>query len=143
MLGSRSIYHDGWKATTDHISTGVLDEEELAVGSRDFDEDRWELFDLAADFSEAHRPRRRRARAARPAASTLWAAEAERNQVLPISDGLLDRFAGFIPPAWPAGLVPDVPAGRRPDRTTSRSPCYGAASTSRPTSTRSGPRPTA
>jgi hypothetical protein len=33
----------------------------------------------------------------------LWAAEAERNQVLPISDGMLDRFAGFIPPAWPAG----------------------------------------
>jgi len=53
MLGSRSVYHDGWKATTDHISTGVLDEEELAVGSRNFDEDRWELFDLEADFSEA------------------------------------------------------------------------------------------
>ena len=46
MLGSRSIYHEGWKATTNHISTGVLDEEELAVGSRDFADDRWELFDL-------------------------------------------------------------------------------------------------
>ena len=53
MMGSRSIYHEGWKATTDHISTGVLDEEELAIGSRDFDEDRWELFDLTVDFSEA------------------------------------------------------------------------------------------
>ena len=53
MLGSRSIYHEGWKATTNHISTGVLDEEELAVGSRSFDEDRWELFDLSTDFSEA------------------------------------------------------------------------------------------
>ena len=53
MMGSRSIYHEGWKATTDHISTGVLDEEELAIGSRDFAEDRWELFDLSADFSEA------------------------------------------------------------------------------------------
>ena len=41
MMGSRSIYHQGWKATTNHISTGVLDEEELAVGSRNFDEDRW------------------------------------------------------------------------------------------------------
>ena len=30
MLGSRSIVHQGWKATTDYISTGVLDEEELA-----------------------------------------------------------------------------------------------------------------
>ena len=53
MMGSRSIYHDGWKATTNHISTGILDEEELAVGSRDFDEDRWELFDLTVDFSES------------------------------------------------------------------------------------------
>jgi arylsulfatase len=104
MMGSRSIYHQGWKATTNHISTGVLDEEELAVGSRDFDEDRWELFDLSTDFSEAtdradDEPQRlQRLRA-------LWDAEAERNNVLPISDGLVDRFAGFIPPAWPAGTA--------------------------------------
>ncbi len=102
MMGSRSIYHEGWKATTDHISTGVLDEEELAVGSRDFAEDRWELFDLSADFSEAtdragDEPERLRTLA------DLWDAEAVRNNVLPISDGLVDRFAGFIPPAWPAG----------------------------------------
>ena len=104
MMGSRSIYHQGWKATTNHISTGVLDEEELAVGSRNFDEDRWELFDLSTDFSEAtdradDEPERlQRLRA-------LWDAEAERNNVLPISDGLVDRFAGFIPPAWPAGTT--------------------------------------
>ncbi len=29
--------------------------------------------------------------------------EARRNNVLPISDGLADRFGGFIPPTWPAG----------------------------------------
>ena len=102
MMGSRSIYHEGWKATTDHISTGILDEEELAVGSRKFDEDRWELFDLTEDFSEGtdradDEPERVRAM------SDLWDAEAERNNVLPISDGLVDRFGGFIPPAWPAG----------------------------------------
>jgi arylsulfatase len=102
MLGSRSIYHDGWKATTNHISTGVLDEEELAVGSRSFDEDRWELFDLGTDFSEANdraadEPERVRH------LSDLWAAEAGRNDVLPISDGLVDRFGGFIPPVWPPG----------------------------------------
>jgi arylsulfatase A-like enzyme len=102
MLGSRSIFHDGWKATTNHISSGVLDEEEMAVGSRNFEEDRWELFDLTHDFSEAldrsaDEPVRLQAM------TELWAAEAERNQVLPISDGMLDRFAGFIPPTWPAG----------------------------------------
>ena len=102
MMGSRSIYHEGWKATTNHISTGVLDEEELAIGSRNFDEDRWELYDLSEDFSEAidradDEPERVRH------LSELWAAEAGRNRVLPISDGLVDRLGGFIPPTWPAG----------------------------------------
>jgi hypothetical protein len=102
MMGSRSIYHEGWKATTNHISTGVLDEEELAVGSRTFDEDRWELFDLSVDFSEStdragDEPERVRR------LSELWLAEAERNNVLPISDALADRFGGFIPPTWPPG----------------------------------------
>jgi len=104
MLGSRSIYHEGWKATTNHISTGVLDEEQLAIGSRRFDEDNWELFDLATDFSEAidragDEPERLRL------LTELWASEAGRNDVLPISDGLVDRFGGFIPPVWPAGSV--------------------------------------
>ena len=52
MLGSRSIYLDGWKATTDHVSKGVSDERFLE-GSRDLEEDRWSLYDLTADFSEA------------------------------------------------------------------------------------------
>jgi arylsulfatase A-like enzyme len=102
MIGSRSIYHEGWKATTNHISTGVLDEEELAVGSRSFDEDRWELFDLSRDFSEA-----RDLASSEPERldrlTSLWDAEAARNNVLPVSDGLVDRFACFIPPTWPAG----------------------------------------
>jgi arylsulfatase A-like enzyme len=111
MLGSRSIFDNGWKATTNHISTGVLDEEELAVGSRNFEEDRWELFNLTDDFSEAidragEEPERLRE------LCDLWDAEAARNQVLPVSDGMLDRFTGFIPPAWPAGssrtFLPDA-----------------------------------
>jgi arylsulfatase len=102
MLGSRSIYHQGWKATTNHISAGVLDEEESVEGSRDFDDDRWELFDLTLDFSEAtdradDEPDRLRTM------TELWSAEAGRNHVLPVSDRLADRLAGFIPPTWPAG----------------------------------------
>ena len=102
MMGSRSIYHQGWKATTDHISWGVVDEEDLATGSRDFAEDRWELFDLSVDFSEAvDRGGDEPARLA--SLVELWNTEADRNQVLPISDQLADRFAGFVAPAWPAG----------------------------------------
>lgn len=54
MLGSRSIIADGWKATTNHVSAGVLDEELLMSGSRDFAADRWAQFRLDDDFSEAH-----------------------------------------------------------------------------------------
>jgi arylsulfatase A-like enzyme len=102
MMGSRSIYHQGWKATTNHISTGILDEEELAVGSRDFAEDRWELYDLSVDFSEAFDRADEEPERAQQLRD-LWDAEADRNHVLPISDGLVDRFGGFIPPVWPAG----------------------------------------
>ena len=62
------------------------------------------------DFSEVDRPVRGRAGAGRAHVADLWTAEAERNHVLPISDGLVDRFSGFIPPAWPAGRHADVPA---------------------------------
>jgi hypothetical protein len=80
----------------------VLDEEELATGSRNFAEDRWELFDLTTDFSEAvDRAEEEPDRVAQ--LRDLWDSEAVRNNVLPISDGLVDRFAGFIPPPWPAG----------------------------------------
>jgi arylsulfatase len=44
----------------------------------------------------------------------LWTREAVRNDVLPISDGLIDRFSGFIPPAWPAGSVRTYRTGGGP-----------------------------
>ena len=116
MMGSRSIYHEGWKATTNHISTGVLDEEELAVGSRNFDEDRWELFDLSEDFSEAtdraddepERVRRAERAVGRPRrdATTSFRSPTDWSTA----------SGGFIPPTWPAGLVADVPSRRRAGR---------------------------
>ena len=128
MMGSRSIYHEGWKATTNHISTGVLDEEELAVGSRNFDEDRWELFDLSADFSEAtdradDEPERlQRLR-------DLWDAEARAQQ----RAAHLRRPGRPLRGLHPAGLagraVADVPSRAAVRSPTSRSRCCGAAST--------------
>src|SRR6185295_18031931 len=53
MLGSRAIYHDGWKATTDHIGKQLTVEQEALEGSLDFAEDHWALFDLTTDFSES------------------------------------------------------------------------------------------
>ncbi|HMD44985.1 MAG TPA: arylsulfatase [Acidimicrobiales bacterium] len=113
MLGSRSIVHRGWKATTDHISTGVVDEEELAVGSRDLAADRWELFDMASDFSEARdlsarHPERVAELAAR------WSVEAGANQVLPVDDTLVNRISALIPPAYPPGQQATLRPGGSP-----------------------------
>jgi arylsulfatase len=102
MLGSRSMFHRGWKATTDHISTGVLDEEELAVGSRDFATDHWELFDLRIDFSESTDVSKEHPDVVGQL-SELWLAEAERNQVLPVDDSFVHRIRAIIPATWPAG----------------------------------------
>ena len=102
MLGSRSIFHGRWKATTNHISAGVLDEEQLATGSRSFADDRWELFDLDNDFSESAD-----VASAHPQVVTeleqLWLDEAQRNNVLPIGDSLTGRIGAFIGPAYPTG----------------------------------------
>ena len=54
MLGSRSIWHDGWTAVTTHPTIS---------GWGNFGKDTWELYHTDVDRSEAARPRRRGARA--------------------------------------------------------------------------------
>ncbi|MET0458408.1 MAG: arylsulfatase [Ilumatobacteraceae bacterium] len=83
MLGCRAIYHDGWKAVTFHPMVGFAYE-----GSDPFlpfDDDRWELYHVAEDFSEtvdlaAQEPERLRQMV------ELWWSEAERNQALPLNN---------------------------------------------------------
>ncbi len=100
MLGSRSIVDGRWKAVTDHVSTGVVDEERLMVGSRDFATDRWSLFDLDTDFSESTDVAGEHPEVVKEL-EQLWWAEAGRNQVLPLDDGLVGRLSAFVFPAWP------------------------------------------
>ncbi len=111
MLGSRSIVSGPWKATTDHVSSGVPDEEQMLEGSRSFDDDHWALFNLADDFSEA-----RDVSAGHPEVVAeliaRWEEEAERNNVLPMCDSLvdrLDRITGFRFPAQPRSVF--LPTG--------------------------------
>ena len=101
MHGSRGIYHDGWKATTDYVSP-LFGERRHLSGSHDFDDDRWALFNLADDFAEARdladaEPRRLMA------LRQLWWAEAGRNQVLPLWEGPKSQArlhpAEYPPPA--------------------------------------------
>jgi len=102
LLGSRSIIADGWKATTDHVSRDVVDEERLLEGSRDFATDRWSLFRLDDDFSEANDVAAEHPDVVR-ALDAQWIEEAERNHVFPLIDSLLSRLTGFIPPPYPPG----------------------------------------
>ena len=70
MLGHRGVYKDGWKAVTHHEA------------GKPFDDDRWELYNLADDFSEhddlaEQEPERLKALV------DLWWGEAEKHGVLP------------------------------------------------------------
>ena len=85
MHGSRGIYHDGWKATTNYVSP-LFGERQYLTGSQDFDDDRWSLFNLADDFAEA-RDLADTEPARLMALRELWWAEAGRNQVLPLWEG--------------------------------------------------------
>ncbi len=110
MVGSRSIISDGWKATTDHVSRGIVDEERLLVGSRDFDTDTWSLFRLEDDYAES-----RDLAAEHPEVlgrlQALWQEEAERNKVFPMADSLMARLDHIRGPLYPVGqravLVPE------------------------------------
>lgn len=101
VVGSRSIIADGWKATTDHVSQGVMDEEALLEGSRDFAADLWSLF-RADDFAEAHD-----LSASHPDVvsrlAARWEAEAARYNVLPLTDSLVERAADMVWPEFPPG----------------------------------------
>ena len=93
MLGHRGIWRDGWKAVTHHR------------GGTPFDDDRWELYHLAEDFSECRdcageEPERTKEMI------DLWWREAERHGVLPLDD----RGAAQL---FRAARRPGLPTSRR------------------------------
>ena len=53
MLGSRAVWHKGWKAVSVHPTIS---------GWGHFDEDRWELYNTEEDRTEMQRPGRARTR---------------------------------------------------------------------------------
>ncbi len=51
QFACRAIYHDGWKAVTHHPFMRYLPTDDI---DKPFSEDRWELYHVAVDPSEAH-----------------------------------------------------------------------------------------
>jgi arylsulfatase len=98
MLGSRAIYHRGWKAVAFHPVGPLYDDQDPNAS---FDDDVWELYHVAEDLSEC-----RDLAAERPELLAelveLWWQEAHRNQVLPLDNRAL----------W--ALVNPKPDHRRP-----------------------------
>jgi len=83
MFGSRALYHDGWKAVVFHPSP-FLAYDGTDV-SKPFDDDAWELYHVAQDFSEvtdlaAKEP------AKLEQMKQLWWDEAVKYQVLPLNN---------------------------------------------------------
>lgn len=111
MHGSRGIYSDGWKATTDYVSP-MFDERSRITGSSDFDTDHWALFDLDSDFAEAEDLSARHPERV-AALEREWWVEAGRNQVLPLYEGPRSLVA-LHPGEYPAPPSATYEAGGGP-----------------------------
>jgi arylsulfatase len=83
MLGSRALYHDGWKAVVFHTTPFIT--YDGSDNTKPFDDDVWELYHVAEDFSEVEDLAE-----SHPAKlaelQQLWWREAERFQVLPLNN---------------------------------------------------------
>ncbi len=98
MFGNRAIYSNGWVACVRH---GRLPWE--IGGAYDFDKDKWELYRIDSDFSEANDLAAREPQRLRELQDLFWV-EAAKYQVLPLDD----RFAARADP----NLRPSLIAGR-------------------------------
>ena len=116
MLGSRGIWHDGWKAITTHPTLS---------GWSNFNDDEWELYHTDVDRSEVHNLAAEQPDKVRELVN-LWYAEAGANQAFPLDDrGALEIILTprpvLSPAAQPLPLLPRhgrgsrVAGGQRPE----------------------------
>jgi arylsulfatase len=89
MFGNRGIYHDGWIAAARHSIPWLM------VPNPPLTEDKWELYHVAADFSEAN-DLAAKSPAKLKELQDLFTKEAIRNHVLPIDDRRSERFNATI-----------------------------------------------
>ena len=83
MLGSRGIWHEGWKAVTTHPTL---------CGWGEFNDDEWELYHTDVDRAELHDLAAEMPEKVRELVN-LWFAEAGRNGAFPLDDRVLLEIA--------------------------------------------------
>ena len=77
MVGTRGIWHKGWKASTVHAPA--------PSDQGHFDQDRWQLFNVEEDRAEANDLADKHPEKVKELAA-LWLEEAKKNKVLPLVD---------------------------------------------------------
>ncbi len=110
MLGTRGIWHQGWKAVAEHGP--------MPVNIGHFDQDRWQLFHTDEDRSEAHDLADQHPEKVQELVE-LWFSEAGKYNVLPLCDlGLLEYIKyEFQVPVPPSGRYTYYPGTREvPER---------------------------
>lgn len=90
MFGNRAIYHDGWVAATRHSIPWLM-----VPHLPQFDQDRWELYNVSDDFSQANDLASQNPQKLKEL-QELFTKEAIRNHVYPMDDRRSERFNATI-----------------------------------------------
>jgi arylsulfatase A-like enzyme len=99
MFGNRALYKDGWIATARH---GRLPWVTAGGTTGDFDHDKWELYNLADDFSEANDLSAKYPQKLKELQNDFWV-EAKKYDVLPLDDRFSERGDPSLRPSLIAG----------------------------------------
>ncbi|CAM3269845.1 arylsulfatase [Corallococcus sp. ZKHCc1 1396] len=94
MFANRALYHDGWMASCRHGRLPWVN-----MGSADFNDDRWELYDLREDFSQAKDLAAKHPEKLREL-QDLFMVEAAKYNVLPLDDRFVERADVSLRPSW-------------------------------------------
>jgi arylsulfatase A-like enzyme len=86
MAGNRGIYHKGWTAVTRHRTPWETGQVKLPA----FDDDVWELYDTATDWTQAKDLAKQHPEKLRDL-QRLWLTEAVKYNVLPLDDRFAER----------------------------------------------------
>src|SRR4029077_13429078 len=99
MFGNRALYKVGWIATARH---GRLPWVTAGGTTGDFDNDKWELYNLADDFSEANDLAAKSPQKLKELQDDFWV-EAKKYNVLPLDDRFSERGDPSLRPSLIAG----------------------------------------